>query len=215
MSTTCQRCGTSNPGGLANCSSCGAALRPGRGGSITLIVVVCVLGGLVLFCGLPGVIFPVFMRARGAAKKAICQSHLKLLALAVLIYGGYNNDRLPLAEDYPGQLRGYIKDNSILRCADDKGVPPSYSLVPEPLGVVLAEVKAPERTLILYEGRGGLVELRHSGAANTAFVDGHVKQVSPPSGPAPTGATVPLSTFEEWAKRGDEPPPGGASGAGF
>jgi len=206
MSITCQRCGTQNPEGLANCSSCGAALP--RGGGIPLLAVLCCL---MLLGFTAALIFPLFTRYRGS-RKAVCQSNLKQLALATLLYAEDSNDRLPLAVTYPYHM-AYIRRDTVLRCPEDKGAPPSYSLVPERLGAVLEEVKEPERTLLLYEGRQGLVELRHDGGAHAAFVDAHVKWIGPPTEqPAAEGAKVPLSTFEEWARSATEPEPGAPGG---
>jgi type II secretory pathway pseudopilin PulG len=47
---------------------------------------------------LAAMVFPVFARARESARKAVCLSNVKNLALAIQMYLADNNDTLPPAE---------------------------------------------------------------------------------------------------------------------
>ncbi len=58
---------------------------------IELLVVIAIIGILA------AMVFPVFARARESARKAVCLSNVKNVALAVQMYLGDNNDTLPPA----------------------------------------------------------------------------------------------------------------------
>ncbi len=73
---------------------------------IELLVVIAIIGILA------AMVFPVFARARESARKAVCLSNVKNIALAVQMYLADNNDTLPPAEsrqearDYMGLATG-------------------------------------------------------------------------------------------------------------
>jgi prepilin-type N-terminal cleavage/methylation domain-containing protein/prepilin-type processing-associated H-X9-DG protein len=66
---------------------------------IELLVVIAIIGILA------AMVFPVFARARESARKAVCLSNVKNIALAVQMYLGDNNDTLP-----PGEHRQDVWD---------------------------------------------------------------------------------------------------------
>jgi prepilin-type N-terminal cleavage/methylation domain-containing protein/prepilin-type processing-associated H-X9-DG protein len=59
---------------------------------IELLVVIAIIGILA------AMVFPVFARARESARKAVCLSNVKNIALAIQMYLGDNNDTLPPTE---------------------------------------------------------------------------------------------------------------------
>ncbi len=59
---------------------------------IELLVVIAIIGILA------AMVFPVFARARESARKAVCLSNVKNIALAVQMYLGDNNDTMPPGE---------------------------------------------------------------------------------------------------------------------
>jgi prepilin-type N-terminal cleavage/methylation domain-containing protein/prepilin-type processing-associated H-X9-DG protein len=59
---------------------------------IELLVVIAIIGILA------AMVFPVFARARESARKSVCLSNVKNIALAIQMYLGDNNDTLPPAE---------------------------------------------------------------------------------------------------------------------
>ena len=66
---------------------------------IELLVVIAIIGILA------AMIFPVFARARESARKAVCLSNVKNIALAIQMYLGDNNDTLPPSEHRQDVLR--------------------------------------------------------------------------------------------------------------
>ncbi len=65
---------------------------------IELLVVIAIIGILA------AMVFPVFARARESARKAVCLSNVKNIALAVQMYLADNNDTLPQDESNAGVL---------------------------------------------------------------------------------------------------------------
>jgi len=59
---------------------------------IELLVVIAIIGILA------AMVFPVFARARESARKAVCLSNVKNIALAIQMYLADNNDTLPPGE---------------------------------------------------------------------------------------------------------------------
>jgi prepilin-type N-terminal cleavage/methylation domain-containing protein/prepilin-type processing-associated H-X9-DG protein len=62
---------------------------------IELLVVIAIIGILA------AMVFPVFARARESARKAVCLSNVKNIALAIQMYLADNNDTLPPTESRP------------------------------------------------------------------------------------------------------------------
>ena len=77
-----------------------SAIRRRRGFTlIELLVVIAIIGILA------AMVFPVFARARESARKAVCLSNVKNIALAIQMYLADNNDTMP-----PGETRQDVFD---------------------------------------------------------------------------------------------------------
>jgi prepilin-type N-terminal cleavage/methylation domain-containing protein/prepilin-type processing-associated H-X9-DG protein len=89
---------------------------------IELLVVIAIIAILA------AILFPVFSRARAKARQAACQSNLKQLGLASLMYTqDYDDTRAPFAYLTPTGVvtcfqaaLPYMKNSDILMCPDDK-----------------------------------------------------------------------------------------------
>jgi prepilin-type processing-associated H-X9-DG protein len=102
---------------------------------IELLVVIAIIGILA------AMVFPVFARARESARKAVCLSNVKNIALAIQMYVADNNDTLPPAENrqeivdhwcveagtyanpylrWPVILDEYVKNRDVWRCPSAK-----------------------------------------------------------------------------------------------
>ncbi len=96
---------------------------------IELLVVIAIIAILA------AILFPVFARARGNARKAKCQSNLKQIALGTIMYAGDYDDTFPLMYPEPynyAQVWSYfvkpyiagkktIDTDEIFKCPDVKG----------------------------------------------------------------------------------------------
>jgi len=145
--------------------------------------------GLLASLFLAAVLFPVFVRAREAAKTATCLSNVKQLSLAVIMYAQDHDDKLPPADTWCDSLRPYVKDARIFVCPNARQLKSGYAYNRALSGRPFAEVAEPQRTVLLYEsdlgwnGAGGPETLasprRHFFVGNVfGFVDGHVKRVA-------------------------------------
>ena len=86
-------------------------MRKGRGFTlIELLVVIAIIGILA------AMVFPVFARARESARKAVCLSNVKNIALAIQMYLADNNDTMP-----PTETRAEVIDYFEVKGGDDYG----------------------------------------------------------------------------------------------
>ncbi|NIM49676.1 MAG: prepilin-type N-terminal cleavage/methylation domain-containing protein, partial [Gemmatimonadales bacterium] len=75
---------------------------------IELLVVIAIIGILA------SMVFPVFARARESARKAVCLSNIKNIALAIQMYLTDNNDTLP-----PQEHRPIADDYEAVACSEE------------------------------------------------------------------------------------------------
>ena len=111
-----------------NCKSSARSGRPG----LTLIEL---LVTIAIISILAAILFPVFAQARENARRASCQSNMKQLALAVLMYSQDYDSRLliyhgavPLFGHELEVIFPYVKNNQTFRCPDVAPCP-SYDVV--------------------------------------------------------------------------------------
>ncbi|MBV9469950.1 MAG: type II secretion system protein [Abitibacteriaceae bacterium] len=107
---------------------------------IELLVVIAILSILA------ALLFPVFATAREKSRQAVCQSNLKQVMGAVLMYASDNDEKMPLAISGDAQVgpataraagiaefgihtevMPYLKSSQVLRCPDDNGFVPGGS----------------------------------------------------------------------------------------
>ena len=119
---------------------------------IELLVVIAIIGILA------AMVFPVFARARESARKAVCLSNVKNIALAIQMYLADNNDTLPPGEHrqevleyfnpcrecktagigenpylrYPVVLDEYTKNRDVWRCPSAKAFQGVSLIIPGP-----------------------------------------------------------------------------------
>jgi prepilin-type N-terminal cleavage/methylation domain-containing protein/prepilin-type processing-associated H-X9-DG protein len=132
------------------------AVKKSRGFTlIELLVVIAIIGILA------AMVFPVFARARESARKAVCLSNVKNIALAIQMYLADNNDTLPPTEHraeviayfeaYGGENYGdwcvfqsnpylrwpvvfdeYVKNRDVWRCPSSKLMSGATWIIPVP-----------------------------------------------------------------------------------
>jgi prepilin-type N-terminal cleavage/methylation domain-containing protein/prepilin-type processing-associated H-X9-DG protein len=167
---------------------------------IELLVVIAIIAILA------AILFPVFAKAREKARQASCQSNLKQIMLAGLMYAQDYDETLPCysqmgAETRPlwfDMIMPYIKNWQIIVCPSKASMWYGYgwSLGIPGTGLSLAKIGKPAESIVtmdvptvrpfLRQGIGscvhgdcpsGTADCRHNEMANCAFVDGHVKSL--------------------------------------
>lgn len=183
-------------------------------GTAAWVIVLVGCLGLIVAVGaiMAAIMFPVFARAREKATMASCQSNLKMIALAQLMYVQDYDEHFALAPRWPEELYPYMQNHEIFRCPSDErpspptwqGYPISYTMSGACSGIGLKAIASPATVPLTYDGSvlvGGVgdVAFRHNEGANCAYTDGHVKWVhdagwlsswqvpgAPPPGPTPS-----------------------------
>jgi hypothetical protein len=145
------------------------------------------------FAGMFGaILFPVFSRAREAAKTATCVSNAKQLTLGVIMYAQDHGERFPAADKWCDEILPHVKDQDVFRCPNVPGAKSGYAFNVALSGRALGEIADPPNTVLIFEsdlgwnGAGGLENVvsppRHFMSSGKAivigFVDGHVRTVS-------------------------------------
>ena len=163
---------------------------------IELLVVIAIIAILA------AILFPVFARAREKARQASCQSNLKEIALAELMYAQDYDERFWFAHPYqfpgtayldiPNLYYPYLKNWQIFQCPSDaRTVNPaagvsSYGFRYDLVNISLTDIEDVAGTIMngdhdgnwgfgpSYGVDGGL-DPRHNDMLNLAYFDGHVK----------------------------------------
>ena len=134
-------------------------------------------GGLATMLSNPQI---VVTQSRNAAATAACLSNLKQISTAFLMLSNDNDDVFKCkADGWKKTIMPYIKSEAIFHCTDDKSGGVSYSVNPNVLGKKSTAIQWPAETVLVYEGHNMKLDFRHAGKACVAYVDGHVKTVTP------------------------------------
>lgn len=164
---------------------------PRRGLPVIAIVAIvlggCVVVGLGIVAILAAVMFPVFAKARNAARLTSCRSNVKQLSTALLMYAQDYDERLPPAGAWESGAMPYYKNPRVNVCPSDSLGAESYAfnaaLSGRNTGKIRSAASAPqlfESSLHTYNGNDLLKswDPRHPSSPNplgvVGYVDGHV-----------------------------------------
>lgn len=124
------------------------------------------------------------------ARAVSCLSNAKQISTAAVMFLQDHGNRFALsASTYKKSLTPYLVHQKsptpqilrnverIFRCPEDKSGKVSYSFNRNLAGVLLAKIKRPAETVMIYEGVGQQLTFRHNGKAVVGFADGHVKLI--------------------------------------
>lgn len=137
---------------------------------------------------LAAMVFPVFMRARSTAHKAACLSNVKNISLGLQMYMADNNDRLPAAADWCGDLEDYVRDYDVFYCPVAPDLDCAYAYNSDLSGADLVSFADPTSTVAFFESDLGwnasglpqdilAPEPRHLDGDNYGYLDGHAQWV--------------------------------------
>jgi prepilin-type processing-associated H-X9-DG protein len=117
------------------------------------------------------------------SRKAACQSNLKELDLAVLMYCQDFDQRFPMAYNWSDAVYPYVMNQEVYVCPSMPYMPCGYAYNVYLDRLELKKLKRPSNTVVSWDAVGGwnlagdatLADPRHDGGLNLAFSDGHVK----------------------------------------
>lgn len=122
----------------------------------------------------------VLNNGREVARDVACRSNLKQLATGALMFLQDSDEKFAFKADaYKAAIQPYVKGEDLFHCPSIEKGPVAYSFNAQLQGKRYASVRKPAVTVMLYEGKGGVLNFRHNGRAMVAFADGHVKPVTP------------------------------------
>jgi len=129
------------------------------------------------------VMFPVFARARDAARVSTCESDMHELAIAAMIYADANDGKLPTSAKWTTQIKDYLKV-PLMACPSGDAI---YAFNKNLGGLVMKNIQNPWDVVLFFEADPDLPNatgsradaiLPHDGRGAIAFADGHVKLFS-------------------------------------
>ena len=130
------------------------------------------------------------MSPQEKARASACQSNLKQLSLAMLMYASDWDGMAPAAQEWPEALYPYVSNQQLYICPSDaqphrsanQGWDVSYTMNDTLSRLRVRERARTARGIMLFDGSvlgGGAdaAEFRHAGGLNTSYLDGHVSRV--------------------------------------
>jgi hypothetical protein len=162
-------------------------VTPRRSSSPWVIVLIviggCLVAGIAGAAILGALMFPVFARARSAARRTACMSNVKQLSLAVMMYAQDHDEKLPSAAAWQAGTAPYSRDPRALICPEALNLPSGYAYNRMLNHRSLAAVLLPASTPELYDSTLGTPNAsdklqsfapRHLGVGIIGYVDGHI-----------------------------------------
>jgi hypothetical protein len=127
-------------------------------------------------------------KSRGNATRPRCQSNLKQLTTATLMYAQDYDERLPLAVAWNDGIQPYHKHTQLLLCPEEENQTlPSYAMNQRLSGVLNSQIEAPDTTVLFFDSipgrnKAGGRELlpdppRHSNEYVVSFLYGTVRSI--------------------------------------
>ncbi|MEP6754064.1 MAG: hypothetical protein ABJA67_01080, partial [Chthonomonadales bacterium] len=112
------------------------------------------------------------------AKETQCHGNMMQICIALLEFAQDHNEKFDLtAANYVGKIKPYIKDNKIFHCPSVTGKDVPYAFNKNLNSIFLAQVESPSTTVMVYEGKDGKLDFRHSGKSYVGFIDGRTKLI--------------------------------------
>ena len=169
--------------------------------TIVAIVVASCAGVAILAAA--ALLFPVFSRARDAARGTSCKSNLKQLSVGLLMYVQDYDEKYPPANTWQEGLKPYLAPRNasgestppqgLLECPSRKDVTPGYAFNRNLAGKGMDKIFVPNQTPVLFESSLGTPNASdaltsfvkpHRDQGNVGFADGTVRSLeqAPPAG---------------------------------
>ncbi len=163
-------------GGLGMAALVVSLVQREGGLAVVLSLVALVLPGIVLMA----VLFPVFARAREAGRRSMCQSNLKEVGMAMLMYTQDYDQTYPPANLWCDLTRPYVQKPDTFRCPSARSLRSGYAMNSALSASSINDIDEPNDTVLLFDADRGwnaaggkdLLVNRHLSGANYATATG-------------------------------------------
>lgn len=118
-------------------------------------IVISVVALMVDVLVMPAILFPVFQRARLAARPAICDVNTRHLTQAMSAYSNDYNDKFPPAATWCDSIKTYVKQQDSFNDPARIGGGYGYGFNSALGGLSHADLTDPSRTVEIFESDGG------------------------------------------------------------
>lgn len=117
-------------------------------------------------------------------KPPSCQSNLKQLSTALLMYAEDHSGKLPPASSWSVAITAYIKTPDVFQCPNRKKQRFGYAFNSHLSGARIDDIQSPEKVPLLFETSldrenatdpAASFQTPYQGIGNVAYADGHVK----------------------------------------
>jgi prepilin-type processing-associated H-X9-DG protein len=160
---------------------------------VAIVLASCLGVALLASAVIAALLFPVFSRARDAARRTSCASNLKQISVGLQMYLQDYDETYPPANAWqegisPYLVSGYSSGSTpppnTLECPSREGAIPAYAFNRKLAGKTLAKVLSPRETPALFESSLGTPSANdtlesftkpHTGKGNVGFADGTVQ----------------------------------------
>lgn len=161
----------------------------GSGLAIAGIVVSAVgmLVSVAVIAMLTAILFPVFSRAREQASSSMCQSNVRQLCQAALLYSDDNNGKYPPAANWCDATKKYVRVPDVYKDPSAEDKPCGYGFNSALGGVSEADIAHLADTVLIFESDRGwnasggreamIAKSRHIDGFNIGYADTHAAKV--------------------------------------
>lgn len=119
------------------------------------------------------------LAGRDAAREADCRTNVQELAQGALTFTQDSDDKFDLRADaWKTAVEPYVKHRSAFFCLSDNTNQVAYSFNAQLQGKRVDAIRKPEQTVLIYEGKKGVLTFRHHGRAMVGLANGKVKAVT-------------------------------------
>jgi prepilin-type processing-associated H-X9-DG protein len=118
-------------------------------------------------------------RSKATVDSLVCTVNLDMLSDSVNQFARENENTYGMtATNWEKKISKFIKHAHIFKCPASKKDGMAYSFNSLLSGKKITAIEEPAKTVLVYEGKNGLLSFHADGKAGVAFVDGNVKRVT-------------------------------------
>jgi len=137
---------------------------------------------------LAAILFPVFARAREAARTSTCLNNVRQLCTAAMVYSNDYDGKYPMAANWCDATKKYARVPSVYKCPSVEDKECGYGFNSALGGISQDGVDNVADTVLIFESDGGwnanggreamITRSRHNGGFSIGYADSHVARLT-------------------------------------